>query len=44
MKLLTSRQWILVSIFRVGLLRFSAGIYEAASSTAVNVVNQLEQF
>ena len=44
MKLLTSVQSILVSTFRVGLLRLSAGTYEATSSTAVNVVSHLERF
>ena len=44
MKLLTSAQSILVSIFRIGLLRLSAGTYEATSSTAANLINDLEQF
>ena len=36
---------ILVSIFRLlGLLRLSAGTYEATSSTAANVVSHLERF
>ena len=37
MKSQTSVQSILVSIFRVGLLRLSAGTYEATSSTAAYV-------
>ena len=44
MKLQTSVQSILVSIFRIGLLRLSAGTYEATSSTAANVVSHLERF
>ena len=44
MKLQTSVQSILVSIFRIGLLRLSVGTYEATSSTAANVVSHLEQF
>ena len=44
MKLLTSVQSILVSIFRLGLLRLSAGTYKATSSTAANVVNHLKRF
>ena len=43
MKLQTSVQSILVRIFRLGLLRLSAGTYEATSSTAA-VVSDLEQF
>ena len=35
---------ILVSIFRIGLLRLSAGTYEATSSTAANVVSHSERF
>ena len=35
---------ILVGIFRIGLLRLSAGTYEATSSTAANVVSHLERF
>ena len=35
---------ILVSIFRSGLLRLSAGTYEATSSTAASVVSHLERF
>ena len=35
---------ILVSIFRLGLLRLSAGTYEATSSTAASVVSHLERF
>ena len=37
MQLQTSMQSILVNIFRIGLLRLSAGIYKATSSTAANV-------
>ena len=44
MKFQTSVQSILVSIFRTGLLRLSAGTYEATSSTAANVVSHLERF
>ena len=44
MKLQTSVHSILVSIFRIGLLRLSAGTYEATSSTAANVVSHLERF
>ena len=44
MKLQTSVQSILVSIFRLGLLRLSAGTDEAISSTAANVVSHLERF
>ena len=44
MKLQTSVQSILVGIFCIGLLRLSAGTYEATSSTAVNVVSHLERF
>ena len=44
MKLQTSVQSILVSIFRIGLLRLSAGTYEATSSTAGKVVSHLQQF
>ena len=43
MKLQTSEQSILVSVFRIGLLRLSAGTYEATSSTAA-VVSHLERF
>ena len=32
------------SIFRLGLLRLSAGTYETTSSTATNVVSHLERF
>ena len=35
---------ILVSIFRLGLLRLSAGTYEAISSTAANLVSHWERF
>ena len=44
MKLQTSVQSISVSIFRIGLLRLSAGTYEANSSTAANAVSHLERF
>ena len=45
MKLQASVQSILVSIFRLGLLRLSAGRnYEAISSTAANVISHLERF
>ena len=44
MKLQTSLQSILVSIFPVGLLRLSAGTYKATSVTAANVISHLEQF
>ena len=44
MKLQTSVQSILVSVFRIGLLRLSAGTYEATSSTAANIVSHLERF
>ena len=44
MKLQTSVQSILVSIFRLGLLRLLAGTYETTSSTAANVVSHLERF
>ena len=44
MKLQASVQSILVSIFCLGLLRWSAGTYEATSSTAANVISHLEQF
>ena len=44
MKLQTSVQSILVSIFRFGLLQLSAGTYEATSSTTANVVSHLERF
>ena len=37
-------QSILVIIFQIGLLRLSAGTYEATSSTAANVVSYLERF
>ena len=39
MKLLTSVQSILVSIFRLGLSRLLAGTYGATFSTAANVVS-----
>ena len=44
MKLQTSVQSILDSIFRVGLLRLSASTYEATFSTAANVISHLERF
>ena len=44
MKLQTSVQSILVSIFRIGLLRLLAVTYEATSSTVANVVSYLERF
>ena len=37
-------QRILISIFRIGLLRLSAGTYETTSVTAANLVNYLERF
>ena len=37
-------QSILVSIFRLGLLRLSARTYKATSSTAANEVRHLERF
>ena len=40
----TSVQSILVSIFRIGLLRLSARTCEATASTATNVVCHLERF
>ena len=39
MQLQTLMQSILVSIFRIGLLRLSAGPHEATSTTAANVVS-----
>ena len=44
MQLQPSMQSILVSIFRLGLLRLSADTYEAASSMAANLVGHMEQF
>ena len=44
MKLQASMLSILVSIFRLGLLRLSASTYIATSSTAANVVSHLERF
>ena len=44
MRLQTLMRSILVNIFRIGLLRLSAGTYEATSSTAANVVSHLERF
>ena len=37
-----SMESILVSIFSIGLLRLSTGIYEATSLTAAKLVNHLE--
>ena len=42
MKLQTSMQSILGSIFQIGLLQLSAGTYETTSFTAANVVSHLE--
>ena len=44
MQLQTLIQSNLVSNFRIGLLRLSAGTYEATSSRAANVVSHLEGF
>ena len=44
MKLHASVLSILVSIFRLGVLRLSAGTYEATSSTTANVVSHLKRF
>ena len=44
MQLQTSMQSILVSIFRIGVLRLSAGTYEATSSTVAGAVSHLERF
>ena len=44
MNLQTSVQSILVSTFRISLLRLSAGTYEATFSTAANVVSHFERF
>ena len=44
MKLQASVQSILVSIYRLGLLRLSAGTYEATSSTVADVISHLERF
>ena len=45
MKLQALVRSILVSIFRLGMLRLSASTYEATSSTAAaNVVSHLERF
>ena len=44
MQLQVSMQSILVSIFRLGLLRLAAGTYEAISSTAANLVSLRERF
>ena len=40
MRLQTLMQSILVSIFCIGLLRLSAGTYEATSSIAANVISR----
>ena len=44
MKLQTSVQGILVSMFRIGMLWLSAGTYEAISLTAASVVSHWERF
>ena len=44
MQLQASVQSILVSSFRLGLLRLSAGTYEATSSTAANLVRHWKFF
>ena len=44
MKVQPSVLSISVSIFRLGLLRLSAGTYETTSLTAANVVSHLERF
>ena len=44
MQLHSSMQSILVSIFRLGLLRLSAGTYEAISSTSAYLVSHWERF
>ena len=44
MQLQTLMQSNFVSIFRIDLLRLSAGTYEATSSRAANVVSHLERF
>ena len=44
MKLQASVQSILVSIYRLRLLRLSAGTYEATSSTVADVISHLERF
>ena len=44
MKLQASVLRILVSIFRLDLLRLSTGTYEDTSSTAANVISHLERF
>ena len=44
MQLQASVQSILVSIFCLGLLRLSAGTYEAIFSTAPNLVSYWERF
>ena len=44
MQLQASMQSILVSNFRLGLLRLSAGTYEATSWTAANLVSHWERF
>ena len=44
MQLQASKQSNLVSNFRLGLLRLSAGTYEATSSTVANLVSHRERF
>ena len=44
MQLQAAVQSILVNIFRLGLLRLSAGTYKAISSTAANLVSYWERF
>ena len=44
MKLQASVLSSLVTVFRLSLLRLSAGAYEATSSTAANVVSHLKRF
>ena len=44
MHLQTSMQSVLVSIFRIGVLRLSAGTYGATSSTVASIVSHVERF
>ena len=44
MQFQTSMHSILANIFRIGLLRLSAGTYEAIVSTAAAVVSHLKWF
>ena len=44
MQLQASMQSILVSNFRLGLLRLSAGTYEASSSSAAKLVSNWKRF